>query len=261
MVDARQSSRWYLVWSIVTVTAFLAGVVQAASLGDPFDGNSLQNPNWSWSIEPKEWDVGQTKTGWLHVKGEVNRNLWASDTTNRLYQERDGDFDVETHVFMDYKPSSTVAGLVAYSPTTKDRQGRAGEWVTLKLWGRGAAQGSNAVLQYQKREFDAGEGLVGTVPGFQEPAGPMDVFMRLKREGDTFTSWYKRQVGDNWTQIGQTDQKFEPDLQVGVYVGIADGAGEMISEFEYFEDLLEPFAISPRAKLPMAWGDLKRRTE
>lgn len=248
--------------AILLAGAWFSGTTQAAeSLGDPFEGNSLQNPNWKWSIEPIEWDVGKTRSGWLHVKGELNRNLWQSDTTNRLYQEHNDDFDVETHLIMDYKPSSTVAGLVAYSPTTKDHQNRAGEWVTLKLWGRGAAQGSNAVLQYQKREFDGGEGLVAVVPGFQEPAGAIEVYMRLKREGDTFTSWWKRKAEDDWILIGQTTQKFNNDVQVGIYVGIADAAGEMTTDFEYFEDLLNPFAISPRAKLPIAWGDLKRRNE
>ena len=54
----------------------------APSLGDPFDGNALKNPNWKWKtadeegIEPKKWDIGKTKAGWLHVTGELNRNLW-----------------------------------------------------------------------------------------------------------------------------------------------------------------------------------------
>ena len=57
----------------------------AESLGDPFEGNKLQNKNWKWSDEPKEWDIGKTKSGWLYIKGERNRNLWGDDTTNRLY--------------------------------------------------------------------------------------------------------------------------------------------------------------------------------
>jgi len=36
---------------------------------------------------------------------------------------------------MDYEDAWTFACVVAYSPTTKDRQGREGEWVTIKLWG------------------------------------------------------------------------------------------------------------------------------
>ena len=50
----------------------------APSLGDPFDGNALKNPNWNWKasdeegVEPKKWDMSKTKAGWLHVTGELN---------------------------------------------------------------------------------------------------------------------------------------------------------------------------------------------
>ena len=248
--------------------AMLYGVTstQAAdSLGDPFDGNALKNPNWKWKtsdeegVEPKAWDMGKTKAGWLHITGELNRNLWPSDTTNRLYQEHEGDFDIETHLFMDYEDACVVAGVVAYSPTTKDHQGREGEWVTIKLWGRGPAQNNNAVIQYQKRQFDGGEGLVGVVPGFQDPVGEMALYMRLRREKDTFTAWWKRKAKDTWIDIGETEQEFDEPLEVGIYAGICDGKGKQIAQFEYFEDLLVPFDVSPRAKLPIAWGDLKRR--
>ncbi len=243
----------------------IASAQAADSLGDPFDGNALKNPNWKWKtadeegIEPKEWDMGKTKAGWLHIKGELNRNLWPSDTTNRLYQEHEGDFDIETHLFMDYEDACVVAGVVAYSPTTKDHQGRDGEWVTIKLWGRGPAQNNNAVIQYQKRQFDGGEGLVGVVPGFQDPVGEMSLYMRLRREKDTFTAWWKREAKDTWIDIGETEQEFDEPLEVGIYVGICDGKGKQIAQFEYFEDRLVPFDVSPRAKLPIAWGDLKRR--
>ena len=160
---------------------------------------------------------------------------------------------------MDYEDACVVAGVVAYSSTTKDHQGREGEWVTIKLWGRGPANDNNAVIQYQKRQFDGGEGLVGVVPGFQDPAGEMDLYMRLRREKDAFAAWWKRKANDKWIDIGETEQEFGNPIEVGLYVGICDGKGEQIAQFEYFEDLLVPFDVSPRAKLPIAWGDLKRR--
>ena len=263
----RQNLKHAATLLFVGFTMFFSAIsAQAAdSLGDPFDGNALKNPNWKWKtsdvedVEPKAWDMGKTKAGWLHIKGELNRNLWPSDTTNRLYQEHEGDFDIETHLFMDYEDACVVAGVVAYSPTTKDRQGRDGEWVTIKLWGRGPAQNNNAVIQYQKRQFDGGEGLAGIVPGFQDPVGEMALYMRLRREKDTFTAWWKRKAKDAWIDIGETEQEFDEPLEVGIYAGICDGKGKQIAQFEYFEDLLVPFDVSPRAKLPIAWGDLKRR--
>lgn len=246
---------------LTSMSVWISIAEGADSLGDPFDGKSLQNKNWKWKasdaegVKPKEWDVGETKEGWLHITGEVNRNLWPSDTTNRLYQEHEGDFDVETHVYMDYEGGCVVSGLTAYSATTKDRQNRDGEWVTIKFWGRQ----NDAIIQWQKRQFDGGEGLRGHVPGFQDPAGEMDIYMRLSREGNLFNAWWKRESGDDWIHIGETEQEFNKPLEVGIYAGICGGAGKLTAQYEYFKDNLTPFDVSPRAKLPVAWGDLKQR--
>ncbi len=249
------------IFMFTTLTIWISGVDAAKSLGDPFDGNSLQNNNWKWKAsnvegaEPNEWDVGNTKEGWLHITGEVNRNLWPSDTTNRLYQVPEGDFDVETHVYINYTGGCVVSGLTAYSPTTKDRQNRDGEWVTIKLWGRQ----NDAIIQWQKRQFDGGEGLRGHVPGFQDPAGEMDIYMRLSREGNTFNAWWKREANEDWIHIGETEQEFNEPLEVGIYSGICTGSGTLTTQFEYFVDNLTPSDVSPRAKLPIAWGALKQR--
>ena len=66
----------------------------------------------------------------------------------------------------------SLRGVVAYSPTTEDRQGREGEWVTIKLWG----SRSRAKQQCRHSISETGnsmavEGLVGVVPGFQDPVG------------------------------------------------------------------------------------------
>ena len=51
--------------------AFIISVQAADSLGDPFDGNEFQNPNWLWSNEPEKWDISKTKDGWLTIEGEL----------------------------------------------------------------------------------------------------------------------------------------------------------------------------------------------
>ena len=213
----------------------------APSLGDPFDGNALKNPNWKWKtadeegIEPKKWDMGKTKAGWLHVTGELNRNLWPSDTTNRLYQEHEGDFDVETHLYMDYEDACVVAGIAAYSSTTKDRQGREGEWVTIKLWGRVPRTVTMPSSNIRNDSSMPVKDLSVSSPVSKTPAGEMDIYMRLRREKDTFTAWWKRKVKDAWIDIGETEQEFDKPLEVGIYVGICDGKGKQIAQFEYFE--------------------------
>ena len=111
-----------LITVLLQLVLFLSNDVSiqaAESLGDPFEGNAFKNPNWKWSNEPKKWDLGKTKEGWLTIAGENNRNLWGDDQSNRLYQEHSGDFHVETHLIHDYRDGSTVQGIVALSPIAK----------------------------------------------------------------------------------------------------------------------------------------------
>ena len=148
-------------------------------------------------------------------------------------------------------------GTAAYSSKVKDRKNRPGEWVTLKLWGRGGGD-KNAVIQYQKREFDGGEGLVGTHPGFLDPMGEIELYMRMERKGDTFTAWWKRKIRDKWEKVGETEHKFPDPIEVSIYSGIADAGGEMDSYYEYVEDFKNPFSVSAGEKLSVIWGSLKQ---
>jgi len=221
-----------------------SALVYATSLGDHFDGPGLKNPNWKWQSEPKEWDVGKTTKGWLHIIPELNQNLWSSDTSIRLYQETSDDFDVETHVVMDYKTDCIVAGLVAESMTDNN-------WTTLKFWGRAG----DAILQWQHKAQE----VVGNVPGASQPAGRVEVFLRMVRKGDTYEGYWKKAGKDSWTKITpNANKKLTMPLQIGIFAGICTGAGEATVEYEYFNDLINPFtAVSSAEKLAATWGKIK----
>ncbi len=237
----------------------LSSNVMSKSLGDPFDGNKLQNPDWKWKNsrvegeEPEKWDVGKTKEGWLHIDAAKNRNLWNADTTNRLYHEHSGDFDVETHVFMEYETQSIVSGVVALSESTEDGKNRKPEWVTMKFWGRGG----DAILQFQVREG----GIQNEAPGFKPKAGkPMDVYIRLARQGKTFTTWWKEKEGDKWTKVKETKtMDLKDPIEIGIYAGNCEAVGSGDIQYEYFRDNLEPFSVLPEQKLPVSWGAIKGR--
>ncbi len=215
----------------------------ADSLGDPFDGNSLKNPDWVWQGEPDEWDVGETTEGWLHFIPKVNQNLWQSDTTMRLFQETTLDqFDVETHVVVDYAGDCMVAGLVALSPVEND-------WTTIKFWGRAA----DAILQWQHKGRDAGQ-----VPGSNQPAGRVEVYIRMAKDGDNYKGWWKKEEGDDWIAMApDATIALTPPIQIGIYGGVCAGAGSATVEYEYFRDLVNPYAVEPDAKLSGTWGQVK----
>ena len=210
------------------------------SLGDPFENDKLQNPNWRWENEPPTydgsvgaWDIGETRDNHLFIEAEPNRNLWATDQTHILYQEFEADaFDVETKFTARWNTSSGVTGLIVKSPTDDN-------WVTLKFWARDA--GARGFIQYQTKQNEGGDhGLTGNA--WQSPVhGELDLFFRLAKDGDTYTSWYKTEATDDWIEVGVTEFKLTPPLWVGIYAGNGSGRGQMQVEFEYFKDNLTPF--------------------
>ena len=197
---------------------------------DPFEGTALQNPNWQWQNEPDNWDVGETRDGFLHIEGETNRNLWASDTTHFLYQETSADaFDIETHFFTRWDTSSGVNGLVVKSPADNN-------WVTIKFWSRDA--GAKGKIQYQTKQNEGGDGLTDNA-GFTPTFGNTELFFRLRKQGNTYTGWYKTNEANPWIEIGVTNFALTPPLHVGIYAGVTTGAGTLTVDYDYFRSTVD----------------------
>ena len=226
---------------------FFAGVAAAAdSFGDPFEGGDLKNPNWEWQNEPPKWDVGKTRADFLYIDSEPNRNLWATDASHFLYQETDTDmFDVETHFFARWDTSSGVNGLVVKSPSDDN-------WVTIKFWSRDAA--AKGHIQYQTKQ--AGMGPPDIQWRFGD-WGDIEMSLRLKKDGDTYTAWYKAAEDKDWMDIGEGQFELTPPLWLGIYAGVAAGTGSLEVEYEYFRDNLNPFPVEPSGKATTTWGALK----
>ena len=249
-------TNWKLVLSCIIVCVFASlsvGVLDvkaADSFGDPFDGAKLQNGNWKWQNEPPNWDVGKTREGYLYINSEPNRNLWAGDASHFLYQETDTDmFDVETHFQAKWDTSSGVNGLLIKSPTDDN-------WVTIKFWSRDA--GAKGQIQYQTKQNEGGGGLTGNA-GFVPEFGDTELFLRLKKDKDQYTAWYKTEDKADWKEIGVTEFKLTPPLWLGIYAGVAAGAGKLEVEYEYFRDNMNPFPVEPGGKATTTWGDVKRQ--
>ena len=220
------------------------------SFGDPFEGNTLKNANWNWQNEPPTWDLGETREGFLYINAETNRNIWTSDASHFLYQEIDVDmFDVETRFFARWSSDSIVNGLLVKSPADDN-------WVTIKFWGRGA--GPQGHIQYQSKGSGLGPPDVQWSENFGEHAN-VDIALRLKKEDDTYTAWYKTAEDDDWVDIGEGVLSLDPPLWLGIYAGVADGVGTLEVEYEYFKDNLNPYPVEPGGKVTTTWGTVKTR--
>ena len=203
------------------------------SLGDPFEKGTLQNPNWKWQNEPPVWDLGETRDNHLFIEAEPNRNLWATDQTHILYQELETDvFDVEIKFTSRWNTTSGVTGIIVKSPADDN-------WVTLKFWARDAS--ARGFIQFDRKLNQRNkDGLTGNA--WQSTMyGELDLFFRLAKDGNTYTSWYKTEENNDWIQVGVTEFELTPPLWVGIYAGNATGSKRMQVEFEYFRDNLSPF--------------------
>ena len=229
-------------------------------MSDEFNGNG-QDLQSFWQVKDGDKSVWELKDGLLVAEAGFNQDLWGNDTTTRFYQVTDMDqFDIETSMVVDYADACTVAGIVVYSAGTQDHQGRDGQWVTLKLWGRGAGD-NNAVLQYQRRENDdEGLGYVGELPGYRPDQGVIPVELRIQRDGDDYESWFKPNAEGDWVSVGKATNELAEPLEVGIYVGICDdpGVGKMTVTFDYFREASSPATpVDPRDRLAVTWGELK----
>jgi len=121
----------------------------------------------------------------------------------------------------------------------------------IKLWTRDS---KIAQMQFQKNCVEAGDGLIGQVPGYAPSTGETELWLKLNREGDECTGSFKTSEGDEWTDIGTTSFPFEAPYEVGVF------GWDNTLEFDYFRDNTSPFmaAVSPKAKLTATWGDIKK---
>ena len=165
----------------------------------------------------------------MHIESEINRNLWISDASHFLYQETEANtFDVETRFFARWDTSSGVNGLVVKSPADNN-------WVTLKFWSQG--EGTRGQIQYQTRGQQSGNGLTADA-GFTPTPGNTELFFRLRKDGNTYTGWYKTRETNPWIEIGRTNFMLTPPLQLGIYAGVATHTGTLAVDYDYFRSMI-----------------------
>jgi len=119
---------------------------------------------------------------------------------------------------------SVVAGIIAMSPSDRD-------WVTLRLWGHGDG---TAQIQFQTKGDETAPGLTRNAPGFSCSGGRTDVTMRIVKNGDQYTGYFRTSPDSEWVQVGPTTIPLTPPLEVGVYSGVHTPAGQMRVSYKSF---------------------------
>ena len=182
---------------------------------DDFDGSI--GPGWQWLNENKKmWSI-TNKPGWLEIiagKGTVfSRNL--------LFRPiPEGNFELETKMIFEPVANFQDAGLIIYYNTSN-----------YILFGRAYCNRRPACVD-DGLYMDMSISGKLTGGNFSIPAPGTDtIFLRLRREGDTYTSYYSED-GSQWTKIGTHTSTMKPN-SVGLEAG-QPMSSSLPAQFDYF---------------------------
>ena len=75
--------------------------------------------------------------------------------------------------------------------------------------------------------------------GFTPTFGNTELFFRLRKQGDTYTGWYKTNAADPWIEIGVANFSLTPPLHLGIYAGVAAGTGTLTVDYDYFRSTVD----------------------
>jgi beta-xylosidase len=178
---------------------------------DDFNGSIDQG--WQMqNVNKKMWSL-TNKPGWLEL---IARSpLGAKNILLRQIPE--GNFEIETKMTFEPVANFQVAGLtIFYSSTNYILFGRAYSSYSI---------GDGFYMDNVKSGKFIDGNFATPVPGTDT------IFLRLRREGDSYTSYYSED-GSQWTKIGVHTSTMKPKS-----VGLAAGqstSGSQPAQFDYF---------------------------
>ncbi len=156
----------------------LAGWSNATYFGltDEFDGTSLST-RWSWLNRPTGpggYDVGVSRPGWLHMRGDGNREL-ANNTVeaNCIYQKVSGSFSSETLANASFSVNTQGAGILLENDQMT--------WVSFAMTGSGA--NTKLTLQVTEQGVSVSTDQIAW-------SGRTDAYLRLNRSGGSISASY-----------------------------------------------------------------------
>jgi len=195
-----------------------AAVVDPNYFRDDFDTNLAAG--WQWLREnPDNWSLTAVP-GALQINVDGGQVSDETITNLLLRPAPAGDFQIETKVTFSPKANFQFAGLIIYeSPPNLIQAGRAFCDLPDVCVGDGLY-----VDYYNNGSF--------VTPNFAAPYTESEVYLRLIRQGDTYT-FQSSSDGSEWILRGGTVSSMNP-LQIGLAAG-QNTTGIIPTLFDYFE--------------------------
>jgi len=189
------------------------------------DFNGIWDPSWWYWTDPNDdttYDF-TAHTGFLRLTVPADNDL--AGITNydapRLWFPYNGNFALETLVEFDPQEIYQGAGLLVWQDENSFLR------IEFGFGGMGG-EAKNAVFVKQE------EGSLILVNGVDLPNTVESIELRLQRDGNQFTAWY-RQVGGSWQEIGSTELILNPTVDVGITQITQYTTSEISGDFDYFK--------------------------
>jgi regulation of enolase protein 1 (concanavalin A-like superfamily) len=201
-------------------------VTPSATGGTPIFNDSFQtawNSKWVWTDPNNDATHSLTaRNGFLRLTVPEDNDLAGGINYDapRLLVPQNGNFLLETLVEFDPKEYYQGAGLLVWQD----------EDAFLRLeFGFGGMGGGDKNVVFVKQE----DGGLGLVDGVDLPAALKRIELRLQRNVNQYTAWY-REVGGVWQTIGSTELSFNPSVNVGIAQITQYTSSKISADFDYF---------------------------
>lgn len=189
---------WLLFHPSTAPTPTLCSKAFSGEFGDILDGH------WMWVDPDKNSShrvLNRSGANWLTIGTVSGHDLFPGNMrAPRVLQPLDGDFSIETQVDFDPPAAYQGAGLLVWQDENN--------FLRLER-----AYGDTQGIEFDKMQKGVYSRITLTR---QAPFNGSPMSLLLQRKGDHFTaSWNS---GVNWDTIGETDQPFASNVQVGLAV-------------------------------------------
>jgi regulation of enolase protein 1 (concanavalin A-like superfamily) len=205
-----------------TTTATPTPTGGTLTFNDNFNGT--WDSSWYWTDPNDDATYDFTAhTGFLRLTVPADNDL--AGITNydapRLWFPYNGNFALETLVEFAPQEIYQGAGLLVWQDENSFLR------IEFGFGGMGGLA-KNAVFVKQE------EGSLILVNGVDLPNTLESIELRLQRDGNQFTAWY-RQVGGSWHEIGSTELILNPTVDVGITQVTQYTTSEISADFDYFK--------------------------
>jgi len=196
-------------------------IIPGSTFQDDFTDQLAEG--WAWEAEnPDKWSLS-VEPGVLHILAS-DLSLQDSTPANLLLRAAPaGDFELTTLLWFTPTENYEFAGLVVFDSVGNALQ-----------FGRAYCDSPNVCLG-SGLYFDSIENSAETANNFKTLFRAEDVYLRLRREGDTYRAFYSLD-GETWTPTGEQTREFS-NPRVGLVASQSNN--EIAAEFDFFS-LNEP---------------------